>query len=230
MIVIKKTIILFAIIAITAGIETNAQKLIIGAYTGANTDFVSLKTKYQIPDNCKYFPELSYNIGCYLKSINKQNYGLLFSGEYQRTAAKDNVDFIATGVVGAAVVNIGDYKKSIINHEFLINTIGTYKLTKKIYCGVGLSSAVLMRSNVRLNEELKVNGKSFGKVFKNYQYKPFSFSVPIIIGLSFNRIDLFLRFNKGLTNKIRSKESFFKERDNVILLGFGFKFTKDNKD
>jgi hypothetical protein len=83
---------------------------------------------------------------------------------------------------------------------------------------------------LKFNEPLYYEGNDLGTHFQNFQYKPYSLSVPVIIGLNYNRLDLFLRYNKGVTNKIISKERFTKEYDNVILLVIGYKFSKKKQE
>jgi hypothetical protein len=218
-----KLILIFSFLSI---LNINAQELSVGISSGLNISINTIKSDYQLAEDYKLIPVLSGNIGGYLKTT-KSKLGFIMSLEYQRLHNKDNNDFIPTNENGDPRQIIDN---SVINHMLIFNTIGTFKLAKELYVGVGLSGNILLKSVLRTSDDLYINDQNIGNRFKNYQYKLFTVSIPVTIGYSFKNIDLFLRFDKGIMNKINSSESFIKEVDNVILLGCGYRFSINNKE
>lgn len=222
----KATRILLVIVILLSGIRINAQNIIHGIFAGANTNFVTVKSDYVLAQDYKMSPRIGYNVGYCLKTTKKK-LGMMVSGELQRTVVKDNFGFTATDEYGTT---IGDYDKKIINDHFIIHTMGTYKLNNRIFAGTGLACSFLLDSKIK-SDFVGYNEFSTYSLlgYTNYQYKRISLYVPVIIGVNFNRLDLFIRFNKGITDKIVwSKVNKIKEYDNVLLLGLTFKFGKEN--
>ena len=220
-----KSFSIFIIILCFKGSSLFAQNIEIGAFAGANSSIVGVRSEYGISEDGKSKPVISYNTGVYLSSINQGKFGLTGSIEYLRIQNKIKNGIEITDINGES---FGAFDKSIINHYITLSTLGKIQLTKKLYAGIGVSENFLCKSVLKLNKDFidyNFERKNYGKKFTNYYYKRFVVSIPVIIGLKLNQFDVFLRFNKAVMNRIK-KDSYVKEYENTLILGLGYRFVK----
>jgi hypothetical protein len=221
-----KTILLSISLAILSLISLNGQKMEFGLFAGANTNFLRVTSKYAIAEQGSPKRVVSYNLGASFNTINQGKLGLTGTIEYLRVQNKTKNGFSMTDINGE---DYGSTDQSIINHYLTISSIGIIRFSNGICLGTGLSGNILIKSVLKLkNNNIDNYGPQeihYGTHFENQYYKRFLLSMPVKIGYIYKRCDFFLRLNIGLMNRIKPG-SFTKEYDNVLMLGFGYRFIK----
>lgn len=222
----KKIISILILISCLIQPEINGQKLDIGAFAGANINFLGLRSEYAMNTDEEFKPGISCNFGGYLATINKGMFGMIGTIEYLRIRNKEKNGYNLTDVNGD---NAGSMDKSIINHYLTLSVIGKMQFSNGLYLGLGLSGNILLKSIFKTSEDLisynSLDEKNYGNKFTNYHYKKFLFSIPVIVGFNHNRFDYFIRFNKGIMNRLNNG-SYIKEYENTLILGIGYRFAK----
>jgi hypothetical protein len=200
----------------------NAQKMDVGVLAGINTNFLSLKSDYTISEDVKVLPEISYEVGGFVKS-NYSKLNLLCTFEYLSISNRVEPDYRITGNLGE---NLTVKQSSIFNHSLFINIIGTFHIFRKFYVGAGISGDILLWSTYFVEDEYSSGyGQALSQTNKVGFYKRFVVAVPVTVGYDFKRISLFARFNKGFMNRLKDK-GFIKEIDNTLTLGVGCRLNK----
>jgi hypothetical protein len=215
---VKITILLILISSVTL----IAQNFTFGIFGGGNLNFLGVKAEDPLDKDYKVSPGLSGNLGCFM-NYNKANYGVMITAETQNTIDKDNTVIETSDEFGN---NMGSYEQKITNTSFVCGTMGTVKISRRAFLGAGIAGNFLLSSSLKTDRDLYYQGQSMGAAFNNHQYRFFTFSIPLVAGISFKRLDLLLRLNKGITNKIPDNISKIKETDNVVMIGLGYKFGK----
>jgi hypothetical protein len=200
-----------------------AQKIDIGIFTGANTNFLSFKSDYTIQEDIKSKPAISYNLGGFIKT-KYDRINLLGSFEYMRIKNIIEPDFTMSDNTGQPLIIT---ESRIINHNLLLSAIGTLRIKSGFYLGAGISGGYLVKSAFKLKDEFSNDSydQDLKKRYNNNYYQRFVVSIPITMGYDFKRVSVFARFNKGFMNRIRG-ESYIKEIDNTLVLGFGYTLNK----
>lgn len=116
----------------------------------------------------------------------------------------------------------------ILSNSIFLNTsaIYTFNTKTRFYYGAGLTAGVMLISATGIIGEAGL-GDDVETSFFSTLYSPFCLSVPLLIGLDFENVDLFLKLNVGLTDRIRG-DNVIKQYDNTLQLGISYTLSSDN--
>lgn len=192
-----------------------AQRISYGILAGGNLNFVSVRSDYDIQNIQKFNPLLSFNAGVFLRTCNTP-INFLASSEYARTA--NSFDQRLSDNTG----NPLNVSSSMINHALILNCIVSYKLIDNLYLGTGVSGNLLLKSTLKVNQDVFVG--EIGQKFTNISYRRFTLSVPFHIGYDFHKFTIFSRFNMGLMNRLNG-DTYVKEINHTWIIGLGYIFT-----
>lgn len=157
-------------------------------------------------------------LGPFIKTRHKR-INILNSLEYERIANILNQKLLND------VGHILTADPRIINHCILLNSVTEAYVLKGFYLGAGLSANLLLKSSLK-TPDLWILGDEIDNIFNNKNYKRITFSVPLIIGYDFKRVNIFTRFNIGLMNRLKY-DSYVKEVDNSLILGMGYRINNN---
>lgn len=204
-------------------VKLKAQENEIGIIGGANLNFVSLRSDYNINGDIDASPKPSYNIGTSLRMKRGKKLGFL-SFEYYRLVNKDNPSLISYNEFGE--VN-GFYDKSVVIHNLKLSTLFNVKIIGNFFCGFGVAGNFNIDSKLKLDENIEsYSGIDYGSKFQATQIRDFTISIPITIGYEFNKFDLICVFDKGIMNRLKGNNGFIKELNNVLSINFNYRFLK----
>ena len=191
-----------------------AQRINYGVLAGGNLNFVSVRSDYDIQNIQKFNPLLSFNTGVFLRTSNTP-INFLASAEYARTA--NSFDQRLSDYQG----NPLNVSSSMINHALVLNGLVSYKIIDKFYLGTGVSGSLLLKSTLKVNQDVFVS--EIGQKFTNISYRTFTLSVPFLIGYDFHKFTFFSRFNLGLMNRLCG-DTYVKEINHTWIIGVGYIF------
>ena len=207
---------LFVIILICFSAVVNAQNFKAGVIAGLNLSFLNVKSDYNFSWSGDYNPGIGCEAGLYsvLKISGKLNLesNLLFQLVTHRD--KKEIDF------RDAYGRITDQSElnTIINYYTVLSPMISYQVFKNWSIGTGVNFNILLASKTRFNDFENQ------PMLKNTYYKVFIPGIPVFIGFNHNKYYLRLKLDKGLMNLMKDSDSYFREIENTVSLGFAYLF------
>lgn len=203
------------LIFLLTGSVLYSQNLRIGVFSGINLNFETLHSTYEIEDisrnSFQLKPRPGFNIGIQTKS--KIGNKILFFNNlsFVNASYKDKSEYELTDDSGSPCSPIGS--TTIVSNYIGLSSVLSASFFDNFTVGTGLSLNYLVVSRMKFSEK----GYLKNTHPKITYYKPLSFSIPLLVTYNLKRFELYLRFDKGLSNRL--SESFIKERENRITAG-----------
>jgi hypothetical protein len=198
-----------------------AQDYRAGVFAGPNLSFLSVKSDYSYFWSDKYNPGFGFELG----GIGSWKFDDRLSFDhtlvFQQITHVDKNEVHISVEDGQHVYTV--YKHSIRNGYLSLSPQISYYIIESLYLGTGLNINFLVFSNSYFKDSEKYLYKEADLV-KNTYYGTLQMGIPLFLGFTQNNFMIRLRYDIGLTNKMKDKASFFKEKEHTLSVNVGFFF------